>query len=188
LGGAGLDDNDGLRVLTILGWMTAPKPRPDSLPTQQYVAKLARKRMVACVLFRDQAGRVLLVEPSYKPNWEIPGGAVEEDEPPWAAAAREIAEELGWTRTVGRLVVVDYVRPRGEWPEGVVFVFDGGVLAESDLVGTEFPDGEILSLGFYPLAEARERVKPLLNDRLAAALGAVDQGVTVLCEQGHRIA
>lgn len=52
------------------------------LPVEQYVANLNRKRMAAGVLFRDVLGRVLLVEPSYKPNWEIPGGAVEADEPP----------------------------------------------------------------------------------------------------------
>lgn len=31
-------------------------------------------------------------------------------------------------------------------------------------------------------------MKPLLADRLAAALEAVERGVTVLCERGHRIA
>ena len=101
---------------------------------------------------------------------------------------RELAEELGWDRPVGRLLVVDYVRPQDSRPEGLVFVFDGGVLDETDLVGMVFPDGEILSAGFHTLAEARDRVKPLLADRLAAAVQAVEQGVTVLCEQGWRIA
>ena len=68
------------------------------LPVDQYVAALARKRMAAGVLFRDKAGRVLLLEPSYKPSWEIPGGAVEADESPWATATRELSEELGWER------------------------------------------------------------------------------------------
>jgi 8-oxo-dGTP pyrophosphatase MutT (NUDIX family) len=158
------------------------------LPVERYVAGLARKRMAAGVLFRDKAGRVLLVEPSYKPNWEIPGGAVEADESPWATATRELAEELGWHRPLGRLLVVDYVRPQDSRPEGVVFVFDGGVLEEADLVGMVFPDAEIVSAGFSMVAEARNKVKPLLADRLAAALEAVEQGVTVLCEQGRRIA
>lgn len=158
------------------------------LPVEQYVAGLARKRMATGVLFRDKAGRVLLVEPSYKPNWEIPGGAVEADESPWATATRELAEELGWDHPLGRLLVVDYVRPQDSRPEGVVFVFDGGVLDETDLVGMVFPDEEILSAGFHTVAEARDKVKPLLADRLAAALVAVEQGVTVLCEQGQRIA
>jgi 8-oxo-dGTP pyrophosphatase MutT (NUDIX family) len=158
------------------------------LPVDQYVATLARKRMASGVLFRDKAGRVLLLEPSYKPNWEIPGGAVDAEESPWATATRELTEELGWERPLGRLLVVDYVRPQDSRPEGVVFVFDGGVLDETDLVGMVFPDGEILSAGFHTLAEARNKVKPLLADRLAAALQAAEQGAIALCEQGQRIA
>jgi ADP-ribose pyrophosphatase YjhB (NUDIX family) len=161
---------------------------PAVLPVKQYVAGLNRKRMAAGVLFRDGGGRVLLVEPSYKPNWEIPGGAVDADEAPWHAAARELAEELGFRRPVGRLLVVDYVRPQDSRPEGVVFVFDGGVLEESDVDALTFPDGEIVSVGFYTSTEVRERVKPLLADRVLAALEAVGQGVTVLCEHGRRIA
>src|SRR5215207_7068234 len=112
------------------------------LPVEQYVAGLDRKRMAAGVLFRDRAGRVLLVEPSYKPNWEIPGGAVAADEPPWAAARREVLEELGRDLPVGRLLVVDYVRPQDSRPEGVVFVFDGGMLDETDIAGLVPADGE----------------------------------------------
>jgi 8-oxo-dGTP pyrophosphatase MutT (NUDIX family) len=78
------------------------------------------------VLFRDQDDRVLLLQPSYKPNWEIPGGAVEADESPWATASRELVEELGLDRPQGGLLVVDYVRPQDSRPEGVVFIFDGG--------------------------------------------------------------
>lgn len=144
--------------------------------------------MVTGVLFRDKAGRVLLIEPSYKLNWEIPGGAVEADESPWDTAVRELGEELGWDQPLGRLLVVDYVRPQDSRPEGVVFVFDGGVLDETDLVGMVSGDGEILSAGFHTVPEARGKVKPLLADRLDAALQAVEMGSTVLCEQGQRIA
>jgi 8-oxo-dGTP pyrophosphatase MutT (NUDIX family) len=94
------------------------------------------------VLFRDSAGQVLLVEPSYTSDWEIPGGAVEADEPPWAAAARELAEELSWDDPLGRLLVVYHVRPQDSRPEGVVFVFDGGVLDEADLVGMVCEQGQ----------------------------------------------
>jgi 8-oxo-dGTP pyrophosphatase MutT (NUDIX family) len=161
---------------------------PVALPVDEYVAGLARKRMAAGVLFRDAGGRVLLVEPSYKPNWEVPGGAVEADESPWAAATREVAEELGWSRPIGRLLVVDYVRPQDSRPEGVIFVFDGGVLDESDLLGMTLNDGEILSADFHVLAQVSGRLKPLLADRLEAACAAADTGSTVLCEQGRRIA
>ncbi|WP_218023329.1 NUDIX domain-containing protein [Nocardia altamirensis] len=171
--------------------MTTPRSTDPAttgvLPVDQYVAALPRKRMAAGVLFRDKADRVLLVEPSYKPNWEIPGGVVEADEAPWAAAHREVLEELGWHRPPGRLLVVDYVRPQDGRPEGMVFVFDGGVLADGDTAAMVFADGEILSAGFHTLDETVGKVMPLLADRLGAALDAAREGVTVLCEQGRRI-
>lgn len=85
------------------------------LPANQYVASLARKRMAAGALFRDVAGRVLLVEPTYKENWEVPGGAVEQDESPTAACRREVLEELGLDRPAAssRLGAVAARTPRG---------------------------------------------------------------------------
>lgn len=38
-------------------------------------ATQARKRVAADVLIRDASGRVLLVNPTYKPGWDLPGGA-----------------------------------------------------------------------------------------------------------------
>jgi hypothetical protein len=43
------------------------------------------KRMAAGALFRDGAERVLLVDPTYMDNWEVPDGAVEQEESPTAA-------------------------------------------------------------------------------------------------------
>lgn len=143
--------------------------------------------MAAGVLFRDREDRVLLREPSYKPTWEIPGGAVDADESPWAAASRELVEELGLDRPLGRLLVVDYVRPHDNRPEGVMFVFDGGLMDESDLAGLVFADGEILSAGFHTIEQARAKVKPLLGDRLAVAVEAAHERVTALCEHGVRV-
>jgi ADP-ribose pyrophosphatase YjhB (NUDIX family) len=62
------------------------------LPPDQYVASLARKRMAATAFFRDEQGRVLLVNPVYKETWDLPGGAVEAEESPHAACRREVAE------------------------------------------------------------------------------------------------
>lgn len=143
--------------------------------------------MVAGVVFRASDGRVLLVEPSYKVNWEIPGGSVEADESPWDGAARELQEELGWEQPVGRLLVVDHVRTQQHRPEGIVFVFDGGVLSDAEVAALRFPDGEIVSAGFYGPAETRQLVKPLLADRIEAALTAARDGSTWLCENGKPV-
>src|ERR1044071_2627079 len=85
-----------------------------------------RKRVAADVLFRDKAGRILLVDPTYKPDWDLPGGMAEANEPPLDAAIREVREELGLEYHGGRLLVVDWVAPHGPWDDCLMFLFDGG--------------------------------------------------------------
>lgn len=106
---------------------------PGFLPPDQYVASLARKRMAAGALFRDELGRPLLVDPVYKDTWDLPGGAVEAEESPHAACRREVAEELGLDRTPGRVLAVDWVPSRPKRPEGLVIVYDGGILSATDI-------------------------------------------------------
>ncbi|MFJ2111443.1 NUDIX domain-containing protein [Streptomyces sp. NPDC087850] len=51
-------------------------------------ATQARKRVAADVLLRDAGGRVLVVNPMYKPGWDLPGGMAEANEPPERAVVR----------------------------------------------------------------------------------------------------
>ena len=149
---------------------------------------MARKRMAAGALFRDGADRVLWVEPTYKPVWEIPGGGVEADESPWACAAREVAEEIGLHRPLGRLLVVDHVRADGPVPEGVMFVFDGGTIDPAEVDALVLDTRELRSAALLSVADARSRVQPRLAGRMAAALAAVHDGTTALCDMGVRVA
>jgi 8-oxo-dGTP diphosphatase len=72
-----------------------------------YVRSLPRKRMAAGALFVDSVSRILLVDPVYRDTWDLPGGAVEAEESPYAACRREVAEELGLDRPPGRVLAVD---------------------------------------------------------------------------------
>ena len=74
-------------------------------------AKQARKRVSADMLLRDGTGRLLLVDPKYKPDWDLPGGMAEANEPPAGAAHRELNEELGLDLQAGDLLCVDWVPP-----------------------------------------------------------------------------
>ena len=85
--------------------------------------------MAAGALFTDEAGRVLLVDPVYRDTWDLPGGAVEAEESPHAACRREVAEELGLDRPVGRVLAVDWVPSQPERPEGLVQPFVSSLLA-----------------------------------------------------------
>jgi 8-oxo-dGTP pyrophosphatase MutT (NUDIX family) len=159
----------------------------DLLPFDEYVRSLHRKRMSAGVLFRADDDRVLLVEPSYKGHWDIPGGAVDANESPWATARREVREELGIDRAFTRPLVIDHVGDDGRMPEGIAFIFDGGLITEAEVGALELTDPEIVSAGLYHLDSAAHRLKASLAARLAVALQATHTGDLVLCDDGTPI-
>ena len=82
------------------------------LPPREYYATLPKHIAGAGAIFRDADGGILLVKPSYRETWEIPGGGLEHGEDPWAAAVREVKEEIGLELRPGRLLVVDWVPPQ----------------------------------------------------------------------------
>lgn len=85
----------------------------------------ATPRVAAGALFTDDDGRVLLVHPTYKDTWDIPGGYVERGESPAAACRRELNEELGLDRKPERLIAVDWAPSEGEGDK-LLFLFDCG--------------------------------------------------------------
>ncbi|MEV6691432.1 NUDIX hydrolase [Micromonospora sp. NPDC051196] len=133
-------------------------------------AKQPRKRVGADVLIRNEQGHVLLVNPRYKPDWDLPGGMAEANEPPHLAAQRELREELGIELSVGRLLVVDWVAPHGPWDDSLMFVFDGGSLRSGEVANLRLADGELLAFTFSPLDEAKELLRPYVWHRLASAI------------------
>jgi len=118
--------------------------------------------------FRDAGGRVLLVKPHYKPEWDIPGGIVERGETPSEACAREVAEELGLTITVGPALVVDWVSHPTQGDK-LLFVFDADPLTDSQHAAIHFADGEITRWEYVALADLDAYVVPRLASRLRAA-------------------
>jgi 8-oxo-dGTP pyrophosphatase MutT (NUDIX family) len=165
----------------------------DSLPVMtsvpiDYTATLPRKRMGSGVLLTDAAGRVLLVEPTYKDYWEVPGGAVEADESPYDAAVRELTEELGLLLTPGQLLVVDWVPPLDGRTEGVAFIYAGGVLSADQERDIVLPAEELRSWAWCTETEADERLSDLLARRVRAAVHAAGQNATSYLENGTRVA
>ncbi|GIF37898.1 NUDIX domain-containing protein [Actinoplanes xinjiangensis] len=154
--------------------------------TDDWTTTLPRKRMGAGVLFCDEQERVLLVEPTYKPDWEVPGGCVEADESPRAAAEREVLEELGLSVSVGRLLVTDWVGPRDGRTEGLMLIFDGGALVNGDPV--RLPAAELRGWAWCTEPEAAGRLSPLLARRVAAAVRARAAGAAAYLENGYDVA
>lgn len=157
------------------------------------MASLARKRMASTAFFRDEEERVLIVNPVYKTPWELPGGAAEADESPKAACRREVAEELGLDRPLGRVLAVDWVPARTIGPDqtllpdGVIIVFDGGVLSPEDAKEIVLVDGELSGFEFVTADEAAGRVTPLLARRITACLEAVKASTVATLENGSPV-
>ena len=91
----------------------------------------------------DPAGRLLILKPTYKSGWTIPGGVMEVGETPWAACQREVREECGLTVENGRLACVDFRPPHHGQPGGLRFLFDCGALPEESLAALVLQLGEI---------------------------------------------
>jgi 8-oxo-dGTP diphosphatase len=129
---------------------------------------VARCRLSAGVLFLDAAGRALLVKPTYKPGWEIPGGFVEPGESPLSGCQRELKEELGraWPVHPHPLVVDWTTNDHGDI---LLFVFDGGTLDDDDVKAMVFADGEISEARFVEPAAFDQHLPPGLARRLRLA-------------------
>ena len=127
----------------------------------------------AGALIFDTGGRLLILRPTYKAGWTIPGGQVEaEGETPWEACRREAREESGVELEGGRLVCVDFLRPRTGRPGGVRFLFDCGVLGAGQLDRVQVQSEEIAEYRFVPVPEALSLLSGPLRRRVRAATGA----------------
>lgn len=153
--------------------------------TAAFFASLPTKRMAAGVIFSDWEGRVLLVQPAYKPTWEIPGGAVEIGESPRGAARREVREELGVDVTIGSLLVLDWVPARGELPDGLMFVYDAGTLDDADARRIHLAPGELNAYGFVDVESAVGLMSASLERRVKTALRARRLGRAIELEDGR---
>ena len=133
---------------------------------------LPRKRVIAQVLVRDTAGRVLMCELTYKRDWDLPGGVVEVGESPRQGARRELVEELGSQVPirVGPLLGIDWLPAWRGWDDACTFVFDGGCHPLEILVGLVLESRELKRVAFLDLAEIAERCTSATQQRIAALL------------------
>lgn len=118
----------------------------------------------------DLAGRLLILKPTYKKGWTIPGGQMEAGgESPWEACRRETLEECGLEIDSGRLVCVDFLRPREQRPGGIRFLFHCGALSDARLGAITLQDAEIAEHRLVHLPEAHELLSGPIRRRVAAA-------------------
>jgi 8-oxo-dGTP diphosphatase len=125
----------------------------------------------AGALVWDRKGRLLILKPTYKGGWTIPGGIVEADgETPWEACQRETREECGLELREGRLMCVDFLRPRPGRPGGMRFLFGCGTFSDSTLAGIVVQEEEISAYRLARVERALKRLSGPVRRRVAAAV------------------
>ncbi|MGY0022092.1 NUDIX hydrolase [Streptomyces sp. cg35] len=141
--------------------------------------------VAAGVLLFDEEGRVLLVDPTYKPGWEFPGGVVEAGEAPARAGMREVAEEIGiQLADVPSLLVVDWESPVPPAYGGLRLLFDGGLLTSAEARHVLLPGPELRGWRFVSESEAAALLPPVRYERLRWALRARERGAAHYLEAG----
>jgi 8-oxo-dGTP diphosphatase len=143
----------------------------------------------AGALIFDERGRLLIANPTYKEHWTIPGGIMEADgETPWEACRREVREEVGLVVERGRLVVVDFLRPKPSKPGGMRFLFDCGVLSDTELSSITLQEDELSEHRLVEPAEALALLSGPLRRRVGAALAAAEaEAGCVYLEDGRPV-
>ncbi len=140
-----------------------------------WYASLPTMYGTAAALISSPSDEVLLVKPNYRELWSLPGGILEDGEPPHLGCAQEVREELGIEVPVGPLLAVDWIPPDGPRPRPMVaFVFDGGVLADPSAIVLQ--EEELDDFRFVPPSDLDGYLPPHMAVRVASAWRALGRG------------
>ena len=157
--------------------------RPVTAAETAIAETFATPRVASGVLYFDAQDRVLLVKPTYKELWDIPGGYLHPGETPTAALRRELLEELGAELPIGRLLAADWA-PSDQEGDKLLWVFDGGELDGADVARIRVDGVEIAEYAFHRREDLDSLLIPRLARRVHAALDAGISGLTAYLEHG----
>ncbi len=160
----------------------------NKIPEAEYIANLPTKRMAAGVIILNVEDKILIVKPTYKDHWSVPGGVIEKDESPRSAAVREAKEEIGLDLKQMDFLGVDYMSPQDSGystkNENLQFVFFGGKLTHQEIMQIKLPADELNDFKFVEIDEALKLVNSRLAKRLAVCFNQITNGKAVYLEGG----
>ena len=156
----------------------------DNKADTAFYASLPRTRGAAAALLRDEQDRILLVKPTYKEGWFLPGGVIEQGESPLAACVRECQEELGVTPSLDGLACVDWSPPVDAVDAANIFVFSGHITADQ-LAVVRLPAEELSDHTLVAPDRLADFVPPHIDRRLESCMRAEADRRVVYLENGR---
>lgn len=139
----------------------------------------------AGAILLDEAGGLLILKPTYKKGWTIPGGIMEADgESPWDACRREVREETGLVVTAGRLVCVDTRPAKPGRKLGLRYLFHCGILPAEATRAVRLQRSEASAYRFAAPEEAIGLLRGPVARRVRVGL---ETAACVYLEDGQRV-
>lgn len=134
---------------------------------------IAAPETAAHAVLIDERGWVLIVQPSYKRRWHLPGGYVHIGETPTSAVTREVFEELGIRPELRGPVTVSWAPHSGA--DRLLFTYTGRLTKE--LRQAVSIDGAEI-IGWTTLGPERleDWLHPHVAERIRCSIKAAESG------------
>ena len=84
--------------------------------------------------------------------------------------------KAGLELTLNTMLVIDWVAPHEPWDDGLMFIFDGGVLDDHQVASLRILDRELKAYRFCSPDEAATMLRPYVWSRLEQAIAATVDG------------
>lgn len=147
---------------------------------KEFFDSLPRKRnAVGLLIFKES--KILILKPTYKKSWLVPGGIVESYESLSITAERECLEEIGLKPQITKLLVVDYKTGDHETGDAIHFIFEAKICSDAKI---KINSEEIESFLWEEPDLAYKLLDPNLSKRVQSAIEASTRQTAVYCEDG----
>jgi ADP-ribose pyrophosphatase YjhB (NUDIX family) len=149
-----------------------------------YYKNLPAKRMGSGALIFNDRNELLIVKPTYKDHWSVPGGTVDQNESPKDACIREVKEEIDIDLPDVDFLCVDYISNTEEKSENLQFVFYAGILDDEDIAKIKLDPKELGECRFVSTETATTMLGQKLAARLPRCIEAIKNKKGLYLEQG----
>lgn len=160
--------------------------KKEKLPPQIYYQQLPKRYTSAGGLIFNERNELLIVEPSYKERWDIPGGVSEAGETLLDTVLREVHEELGIKVEARSLLCIDLKPGREPVPDSIQSIFEIVPLSAQQLADIRVDGDEIIDYGFFPVEEALPRLDAIAP-RVRMAIEARENRTVYYLEDGRKV-